>query len=97
MKKLKNNERKDFTLWKKGIENRCESKKSYTLGEGVGLVKDVIGGRHNRLNEIGRDNGRVLKAINKKNDDGFSVTLLPYNSDDHINCILKIVRLVVIK
>lgn len=68
LKKLKNNERKDFTLWKKGIENRCESKKSYTLGEGVGLVKEECyrGEYINRLNEIGRDNGRVLKAINKK-------------------------------
>ena len=91
LKKLKNNERKDFTLWKKGIENRCESKKSYTLGEGVGLVKEECyrGEYINRLNEIGRYNGRVLKEINKKNDDGFSVTLLPYNTDDHINCILK--------
>lgn len=91
LNKLKNNEKKDFYLWEKRVENRCEGKKSYTLGGGIGLVKEECYRVEyiNRLNEIGRGNSDFLKEINKKNDDGFHVTLLPYNTDDHINCIIK--------
>lgn len=88
---LSNDKRTDYSVWMRNIKNKCEGKKSYTLGEGAALIREQCYKEEyiHRLENISIKKNIPKLDVNKKNEDGLLVTTLPYNSDDHINCLLK--------
>lgn len=91
LKILKNNEKNDYKVWRENIEKKCEGKKTYTLGEGAALIKEECYRLEytNRLKRIYENKNTAVKEVKEINDDGLIITSLPYNSDDHVNCLLK--------
>lgn len=88
---LSNDERTDYSIWMQDIKNKCEGKKSYTLGEGAALIREQCYKEEyiDRLENISIKKNISKIDVKKKNEDGLLVTTLPYNSDDHINCLLN--------
>ncbi|PPC04868.1 hypothetical protein SOI76_00570 [Acinetobacter pittii] len=83
----KNKERKDYNQWIKEIKNKCEGKISYASGEGAGLIKNQCY-REEYLSRLSFINtGKVKKS--DTNIHGLELTYLPYNSNDHLKCIMK--------
>ena len=91
LKMLKNNQRNDYNFWRKSIENKCEGRESYTMGDGAALVKEGCYKTEytNRLKQIYENKSANISEMKEVNDDGLIITSLPYNSDDHLNCLLK--------
>ena len=86
---LNNSKKNDYMSWKNKIRNACESKTRYSLGEGAALAKEQCL-REEYIIRIKNISGGFNKRNNfKKNDDGFLITSFPYNSDDHLKCILE--------
>lgn len=86
---LNNSKKDDYKSWKDSVENHCESKIRYSMGEGAALEKEQCL-RDEYIIRIKNIYGNFYKNNNiKKNDDGFPVTFLPYSSDDHLKCILE--------
>ena len=88
---LKNDKKNDYLIWKKDVEKKCEGRKSYTLGEGAALIREECYKNEyiDRLKNISTNKKIVTSSIKGKNEDGLLITTLPYNSDDHINCLLN--------
>lgn len=88
---LSNDKRTDYSVWMQNIKNKCEGKKSYTLGEGAALIREQCYKEEyiDRLENISIKKNISKLDVKKKNEDGLLVTSLPYNSDDHINCLLN--------
>ncbi|MGE8558337.1 MAG: hypothetical protein ACN6NU_07705 [Acinetobacter sp.] len=86
---LNNSKKSDYKDWKGKIRNTCESKIRYSMGEGAALAKEQCL-RDEYILRI-KDISKTYSKKNnlKKNDDGFLITSLPYNSDNHLKCILK--------
>lgn len=89
LKTLKNTEKRDYIIWKNNVEQKCEGKSSYSLGEGAALIREGCYNSEyaNRLDELSK-NEKTLPKKTSRNDDGVLVTSLPYNSNDHISCLL---------
>ena len=88
---LKNNEKKDFKIWENTVKNKCEGKKSYTLGDGAALIREGCYREEYkmRLKLLTQEKKLNINQTKEKNNDGFNLTHLPYNSEDHLNCLLK--------
>lgn len=91
LKILKNNEKTDYKVWKENVEKKCEGRKNYTLGEGAALIKEECYRLEytNRLKKNYENKNIAVKEVKETNDDGLVITSLPYNSDNHVNCLLK--------
>lgn len=91
LKKQLNDKEKDFKKWEKETYNKCEGRLNYSLGEGAALARESCYNQEykTRLNGLNQDkkSTEILRKI--ENVDGFYITPLPYNSNDHINCILS--------
>lgn len=84
-----NSKKNDYREWKANIRIKCENKTRYSLGEGGPLarekcLKDEYILRIKDISGVSRQEART-----KKNDDGFLTTYLPYNSEDHLKCLLE--------
>src|SRR5690606_22956088 len=86
---LNNKKKDDYRNWKGRIKNNCENKIRYSMGEGTALEKEqCLRGEY--IIRIKNISVNFHKNNNiEKNDDGFPVTSLPYNSEDHLKCILE--------
>lgn len=86
---LNNSKRYDYREWNNKIKRNCEIKIRYSMGEGGALVKEQYL-RDEYILRV-RDISGIYRQENNlnKNDDGFLITPLPYNSDDHLRCILE--------
>lgn len=86
-----NSKERDFKQWEKEIKKKCESKLNYSLGEGAALTRETCYNQEykDRLNFLGYNKKNTNTPGKIENDDGFQITLLPYNSNEHINCILS--------
>ncbi|TSH68325.1 hypothetical protein E2K73_13825 [Acinetobacter sp. RF15A] len=86
---LNNKKKDDYRNWKSRIKNNCENKIRYSMGEGTALEKEQCL-RDEYIIRIKNISVNFHKNNNiEKNDDGFPVTSLPYNSEDHLKCILE--------
>lgn len=86
---LNNSEKNDYKEWKDKIRNACETKTRYSMGEGASLAKEQCL-KDEYIFRIKDISVASIKKNNlQKNDDGFLITSLPYNSDDHLKCILE--------
>ncbi|MCK4102754.1 hypothetical protein HCY02_10800 [Acinetobacter radioresistens] len=85
-----NNREKDVKKWEKEISNKCEGYLNYGLGEGPALARESCYNQEyrSRLSNLSHPKKNIERPKNLKNDDGFYITSLPYNSNNHINCIL---------
>lgn len=85
-----NSKRDDFNIWSKSVEEKCEGRKKYTLGEGAALIREQCYNNEyiNRLKIFSLKKSELTKGENVS-DDGFLITYLPYHSDDHIKCLLN--------
>lgn len=83
-----NEKRKDYYGWDAEIKQKC-NKLSHSLGEGASLERAVCLNLEykNRLEYI--KTGRFQPIEKAKNDDGFTITNLPYSSVNHIGCLIK--------
>lgn len=88
---LSNNKRSDYSVWMHNVKNKCEGKKSYTLGEGAALIREQCYKKEyiDRLEDVSTKKNISKLGVEKRNEDGLLITTLPYNSEDHINCLLK--------
>ncbi|EET81473.1 hypothetical protein NVT87_13935 [Acinetobacter radioresistens] len=85
-----NNREKDVKKWEKEISNKCEGYLNYGLGEGPALARESCYNQEykSRLGNLSHSKKNIERPKNLKNNDGFYITPLPYNSNNHINCIL---------
>ncbi|HJF27204.1 MAG TPA: hypothetical protein K8V79_02955 [Acinetobacter lwoffii] len=94
---LNNKKKDDYRNWKSRIKNNCENKIRYSMGEGTALEKEQCL-RDEYIIRIKNISVNFHKNNNiEKNDDGFPVTSLPYNSEDHLKCILENNKIVVVR
>lgn len=82
---------KDFKNWKDDTFAKCEVRLNYSLGDGAALTREYCYNDEyrNRLKYLNQPIRNIKVSSKVKNDDGFYVTVLPYNSNDHINCIMS--------
>ncbi|MCY6412977.1 hypothetical protein QTA56_12700 [Acinetobacter sp. VNH17] len=83
----KNREKNDYNEWVKKIKNNCERKINYVAGEGAGLIRNQCY-RDEYLSRLSfLTTGKITKE--ERNVHGLAVTYLPYNSVDHLKCLLN--------
>ncbi|RKG37936.1 hypothetical protein [Acinetobacter rongchengensis] len=84
---LQNNKKQnDYSKWLGDLKIKCEGKVNYSSGGGVGLIKEQCYNDEYK-NRIKYLNDKIKQK--QKNSDGLEITNLPYNSQDHVNCLLK--------
>ncbi|TCB65112.1 hypothetical protein E0H87_14425 [Acinetobacter sp. ANC 4178] len=91
LKDKRNDKEKDFKKWEEETYNKCEGRLNYSLGEGAALARESCYNQEykTRLNSLNQDKKSAEILRKMENGDGFYITPLPYNSNDHINCILS--------